>query len=237
MEETLWNGIRMLQPDSGFRLGTDSVLLSQFLTLPKQARIADLGSGCGTLGLLLCARDNACSVTGIELEEQAHRLAQENIARNSLHDRLFSILGDVRAIRTLLPAGSFSCVISNPPYFSVGSGKVSSGNAAARSEETLSLRELCAAAAYLLPSGGRFALVHRPERLCDLICTMRENGIEPKRIRFVRHSANSPVCMVLLEGRRGGRPGLEYLPDFLEFTPDGAETEDYRAAYHRGEQP
>ena len=237
MKEELWNGIRMQQPDSGFRLGTDSVLLSQFLTLPRAAKIADLGSGCGTLGLLLCARDENCSVTGVELDAQAHRLAQENIVQNGLRDRLTSILGDVRAIRTLLPAGGFSCVISNPPYFPVGSGKVSSGNAAARSEETLSLRELCAAAAYLLPSGGRFALVHRPERLCDLICTMLENGIEPKRIRFVRHSANSPVCMVLLEGRRGGRPGLEYLPDFLEFTPDGAETEDYRAAYHRGEQP
>ncbi|MBO2527851.1 MAG: methyltransferase [Clostridiales bacterium] len=236
MKEELWNGIRMQQPDSGFRLGTDSVLLSQFLTLPRAAKIADLGSGCGTLGLLLCARDENCSVTGVELDAQAHRLAQENIVQNGLRDRLTSILGDVRAIRTLLPAGGFSCVISNPPYFPVGSGKVSSGNAAARSEETLSLRELCAAAAYLLPSGGRFALVHRPERLCDLVCTMRESGIEPKRIRFVRHSANSPVCMVLLEGRRGGKPGLEYLPDFVEFTSDGAETDDYRTAYHRGEQ-
>ena len=236
MKEELWNGIRMQQPDSGFRLGTDSVLLSQFLTLPRAAKIADLGSGCGTLGLLLCARDENCSVTGVELDAQAHRLAQENIVQNGLRDRLTSILGDVRAIRTLLPAGGFSCVISNPPYFPVGSGKVSSGNAAARSEETLSLRELCAAAAYLLPSGGRFALVHRPERLCDLVCTMRESGIEPKRIRFVRHSANSPVCMVLLEGRRAGKPGLEYLPDFVEFTSDGAETDDYRTAYHRGEQ-
>ena len=235
--ETLWNGVTMIQPEEGFRLGTDSVLLARFLSLPKRAKVADLGSGCGTLGLLLCASDETCAVTGVEIDETAHRLAQENIARSGLEGRLSSVRGDVREIRALLPAGSFSCVISNPPYFPVGSGRVSGGNAAARSEETLSLRELCAAAAWLLPSGGRFALVHRPERLCDLVCEMRGSGIEPKRIQFVRHSADSPVCLVLLEGRRGGRPGLTYLPDFCEFTPDGAETEAYRAACHRGEQP
>ena len=105
----------------------------------------------------------------------------------------------------------------------------------ARSEETLPLAALCKAAAWLLPCGGRFALVHRPERLCDLFCALRENGLEPKRIRFVRHQERSPVCLVLVEARRGGRPGLTYLPDLIEFTPDGAETELYRAAYHRGE--
>lgn len=232
--EMLWNGMDMIQ--GGFRLGTDSVLLAQFLTLPRRAKVADLGSGCGTLGLLLCASRADCAVTGIEIDEAAHRLALENIARNGLEGRLASLLGDVRAIRSLLPAGSFSCVISNPPYFPAGSGKTSRANAAARSEDTLSLRELCAAAAWLLPSGGRFALVHRPERLCDLFCAMREHGVEPKRVRFVRHSADSPVCLVLVEGRRGGRPGLTYLPDFCEFTPDGAETDEYRAACHRGEQ-
>ena len=100
------------------------------------------------------------------------------------------------------------------------------------------LEQLCAAAAWLLPDGGRFALVHRPERLCDLIFQMRSHRIEPKRIRFVRHTAASPVCLVLLEGRRGGRPGLSYEPDFIEFLPDGTETDAYRAAYHRkGAEP
>ena len=214
-----------------FRLGTDSVLLSQFMMLPKQARIADLGAGCGTLGLLLCARSADCSVTGIELDETAHALAQENIALNHLA-RLRVLCGDVREVRGLLPANSFDCVISNPPYFPVGSGKAAN---AYRSELTLNLQQLCQAAAWLLPSGGRFALVHRPERLCDIICQMRDCGIEPKRIQFVRHTAHSPVCLVLLEGRRGGKPGLEYLPDFIEFEADGTETEAYRAAYHRGE--
>lgn len=233
MQETLWNGISMTQPE--FRLGTDSVLLAHFLSLPPRANVADLGSGGGTLGLLLCARDADCRVTGVELDGQAHELALENIRRNRLEGRLSSILGDVREIRTLLPAGGFDCVIANPPYFPAGSGRVSKTNPMARSEATLPLEAICRAAAWLLHDGGRFALVHRPERLCDVFCAMRESGIEPKRLRFVRHNVSAPVCLVLIEGRRGGRPALRLEPDLIEFTQDGAETEDYRAACHRGE--
>lgn len=233
MTELLWNGIRMT--DGGFRLGTDSVLLAHFAQFPPCAKVADLGAGCGTLGLLLCASDPQVRVVGVELDETAHCAALENIHENGLEARLSSVLGDVREIKTLLPAGSFDGVIANPPYFPAGSGRKSSRSALARSEETLPLASLCHAAAWLLPCGGRFALVHRPERLCDIFCALRGNGIEPKRVQFVRHRANAPVCLVLVEGRRGGAAGLRFEADLIEFTDDGAESEAYRAAYHRGE--
>ena len=228
--ETLWNNITMEQ--GSFPLGTDSVLLADFFTLLPGMKIADLGSGCGTLGLLACARSVQCRVTGVELDREAHALALRNIAMNRLEDRMESLLGDVREIRSLLPPGSFGCVLSNPPYFPVGSGKIAGP---ARSEVYLNLQQVCEAAAWLLPSGGRFALVHRPERLCDIFCALRENGMEPKRIQFVRHRAASPVCLVLIEARRNGKPGLSYEPDLIEFNEDGTETERYRAACHRGE--
>lgn len=232
--EQLWNGIEIIE-QAGFPLGTDCVLLSHFVSFPKGARVADLGSSWGALGLLLCAKDESCHVTGIERNEEAHAAAQANIRHNKLEDRLFSLLGDVRELSQLLPAGSFDCVISNPPYFPVGSGKLSLKNASARSEEYLNLSQLCAAAGYLLPSGGRFFMVHRPERLCDIFCALREAGIEPKKLQFVRHKEAAPACLVLIEGRRGGKPGLSFAPDFIEFTQGGQETEAYQAAYHRGE--
>ena len=231
MEEIF--GIQIGQSEQGFPLGTDSVLLSRFLTVPRSARIADLGAGCGTLGLLLCGLHPDCAVTGLEVDPQPWGFAQENILRNSLSSRMEVLHADVRQVRAFLPAGSFDCVISNPPYFPAGSGKVSQQHAIARTELCLNLAQLCDAASWLLPSGGRFALVHRPERLCDIIWHMRQCGIEPKRIRFVRHKANAPVCLVLIEGRRGGKAGLQYDPDFIEFNPDGTETEAYRAAYQR----
>ena len=78
--------------------------------------------------------------------------------------------------------------------------------------------------------------MHRPERLCDLIWELRRCHMEPKRIQFVRHTAQAPVCMVLMEARKDGKPGLQYEADFIEFTADGQETEAYRTAYHRGEK-
>ena len=227
--ETLWNGVVLKR--GPFPLGTDSVLLSHFVSLRSGSRVADLGAGCGTLGLLLAAREPSCAVTGVELDDAAYAMGLENLALNS-SPSLRLLQGDVRKIRELLPAGSFDLVVSNPPYFPVGSGKVAN---AYRSELTLTLQELCKAAAWLLPSGGTFALVHRPERLCDLFWELRSHGIEPKRIQFVRHKTDAPVCLVLIEGRRGGKAGLTYEPDFIEFHPDGSETEAYRAAYHRGE--
>ena len=93
------------------------MLLAEFLTLPPKARVADLGAGCGTLGLLLSARSGDCHVTGVELREDACRLALKNLRMNALEARLCVQRGDVRKIGSLFPAGSFDCVISNPPYF------------------------------------------------------------------------------------------------------------------------
>lgn len=233
MEEILHNGLRLLH--DGFRLGTDSVLLSQFVALPRRARVADLGSGCGTLGLLLCARDAQCTVTGIELDEAAHALALQNIENNVLSARMTALHGDLRELPSLLPAGGFDCVLSNPPYFPPRCGKLSEKAASARSELTLPLQALCRAAAWLLQTGGRFAVVHRPERLCDLFCTMRECGLEPKRLQFVRHRANGRPILVLIEARRGGHPGLQTESEFVLQKPDGTPTDDYRAAYHIGD--
>lgn len=234
-EEALWNTIRLLQPDDGFRLGTDSVLIADFLTLPKHARVCDLGAGSGSIGLLLCARSESVRVEGVELQARACRLAEQNIALNALGDRFSMHCGDLRQIRTLLPASRFDCVISNPPYFPVGHGAVCADEALAiaRTELCCTLEDLCGAAAWLLRFGGSFALVHRPERLCDIIWCMRQAKIEPKRIRFVRHTQASAVCLVLLEGRLGAKPCLQYEPDLIQFEPDGAETAEYRAIYHR----
>ncbi len=231
--ETLWNGVRLLQPEGQFRLGTDSVVCAAFARFPKHAAVADLGCGSGAIALMLLANDPSLHVTGIELQPQAACLAQENARWNELD---FTVLqGDLRQIETLLPAGSMEGVISNPPYFPVGSGRAAAAAPVcqARSEETCDLPQLVRAAAWLLRYGGRFVLVHRPERLADLICTLRDRSLEPKRVRFVRHRPDSTVCLVLLEARKGGRPGLQYEPDLVLFDSDGHETAEYRKIYHR----
>ena len=118
--EHLHNGFTLELCPGAFPLSTDSVALSGFVSLPKKAAVLDLGSGCGTLGLLLCARFPQCTVTGVELEESAHAMALHNAQVNGLTDRLTSICADLTAIPSLVAPGSYTCCISNPPYFAAG---------------------------------------------------------------------------------------------------------------------
>jgi tRNA1(Val) A37 N6-methylase TrmN6 len=175
------------------------------------------------------------SVTGVELQAEAAALAEKAAGENGLTDRLVFRQGDIRDIRGLLPAGSFDLVVCNPPYYPPDSGAVARDAAirAARSETDCTLADVCLAAAYLLRWGGSFCLVHKPERLTDLLCALREHGLEPKRLREVCKTAGAPPSLVLLEGRRGGRPGLTVEPPLLLQTADGAPTAELNAIYFR----
>ena len=211
----------------GFPLSTDSMVLADFVRLPRRASVLDLGSGCGTLGLLLCACDPTCTVTGIELQEAAHAAAVENIARNGLESRLSSICADLRDMP--VAPGTFQVCVSNPPYFSGGAAH--SKNPTARQEDTCTPKELFAAASKALRWGGDFFLVHKPERLAQLAFEASSHGLEPKRLRLVRHRPDSPISLILLSCRRGGKPGLQW-EELCLYDQDGTPTADYRRIYH-----
>lgn len=227
--EYLHNGFTLELSEGAFPLSTDSIALAGFVKLPRGARVLDLGSGCGTLGLLLCAKHPECTVTGIELDEAAHRMALKNASRNQLDSRLESICADLNTIPSLVKAGSFSCCISNPPYFSAG--PKSRTVPLARCEEGCSMDALFRAAGWALKYGGDFFLVHRPERLAELFAKASENRLEPKRLCLLRHRADGPVTLVLVQCRKGGNPGLIWEEKSL-FDFQGKPTDYYRKLYH-----
>ena len=203
--EYLPNGFTLELTPGAFPLSTDSMVLSHFVRLPKQAKVLDLGAGCGTLGLLLCAASDSCTVTGMELDESAHRGALENIARNGLHSRMESICADLRQLPPEF-TGRFDCCVSNPPYFS--GGPAAQRTPLARREDCCSPAELFAAAAKALKFGGDFFLVHKPERLAELIARGSEVSLEAKRLLLLRHKASGPITLICLQFRKGGKPGL-----------------------------
>lgn len=221
-------------PDQ-FPLGTDSVLLAAFASLRSGASVFDLGAGCGTLGMLLGASHPDCCVDGIELQPAAVAAAQEIIRQNGMEGRVSVMEGDLRQLDHL-PAKKYDAVVSNPPYFPVGSGARSPADSRAlsRTELCCTLEELSRAASRLLRSGGSFFLVHRPERLCDLMVILRAFLLEPKRMRLVRNRPGAPPSLVLLESRKDGKCGLSIGPDLLLRGEDGAESEEYRQIYHLG---
>lgn len=237
MEKTdrLWpGGYAFLFDDALFPPSTDTFLLGWFTRTRRGDRVCDLGSGTGLLGLLLLARREDLTVTGIEIREAACDLARRTAAFNGLENRLLPVCADLRQ-PGILPGASFDLVVANPPYFSTESGAVSPDpvRGSARSETSCTLEDVCAAAERLLRFGGRFSLVFRPERIAELFEVLRRHRLEPKRLRFVQHTAASAPSLLLLECRKGGRPGLSAEPPLLLKDADGRDTEEYDRIYFR----
>ena len=231
----LWAGGPVFRQDPGARLSTDSVLLADFVPLRGAERGIDLGCGAGILSLLLLCRGERLHMTGLELREEAAALARENLMQNGFRERSRILTGDIREHRSLFSHGSFDLAVANPPYFAAGTGASSPdpARAGAREERESSLEDFCAAAAFLLPTGGRFCLVYRPERLAELLVCLHESGLEPKRLRFVSQRAESAPSLALVEARRGGRPGLTIEPPLILTDAEGRESAEVRRIYHR----
>ena len=227
--EQLHNGYTLDIPAGGFPLSTDSMLLSAFAKLPKNAKVLDLGAGCGTLGLLLCAADPGCHVTGIEIDPIAHEAALNNIQRNPLSGRMESICADLRSVSSITQPGSFHCCVSNPPYFSGGPASMS--HPTARREDQCSPEDLFRAAAWALKYGGDFFLVHKPERLAQLIACGAAHNMEAKRLCLVRHKDGDEISLILLAFRKGGKPGLK-IEELCLRNSDGSPSADYKRIYH-----
>ena len=209
--ELLENGIKLFRGDA-FPLSTDAVRLAEFAAVPRGAAVCDLCAGAGAVGLLMLARDPSLTVTALELRAEGCALMERARAESGLGERFRVLQGDLRAIRTLLPHGSFRQVVCNPPYYPVGSGFVPEDEtqAAARTERFCTLEELCAAAAWLLPTGGCLWMVHLPERLTDLLCTLRAHDLEPKLLQPLCAAPGKVPSLLLLKAVRGGRPGLKW---------------------------
>ena len=227
--EQLFGGITLELSQGAFPLSTDSVALADFIKLPRNAQVLDLGSGCGTLGLMLCGKDAGCHITGIELDPEAHRMALHNRQQNHLEDRFQSICADITAIPSQMDPGTFQVCISNPPYFTAGPS--SRTVPLARREDSCSLQALIHSAAWSLRYGGDFFLVHRPERLAQICALASAEKLEPKRLKLLRHRTDGPVSLILLQCRKGGKPGLIWEESSLYDTL-GQPTPYYHSLYH-----
>lgn len=236
IRDELWPGGPMfIRDNEAFRLGTDSVLLSSFAGTGRMKRACDLGCGTGIISVLLAWNDPALTMDGIELQPEWADIARENAALCGLGGRITITNGDLRHHRDFLEAGAYDLVVSNPPYYAEGRGKSSDKGsiATAREERTCTIGDVCAAASYLTRWGGRFALVHKPERLADIICALRENGLEPKRLRFVHYKAAAAPSLVLIESRRGGNPSVTIEPPLIMTDENGNDSEEIKRIYHR----
>lgn len=232
LDDLVRDGMRIIQRPDQFCFSIDSVLLAHFVRIKKKDRIADLGTGTGVIPLLLTAF-GAEDVTGIEKNPVMADIAARNALGNGRADRFRVVEGDYCEPAALFPPGSFTSVVVNPPYREVGRGALnaSEGVAAACHELMASLDDVFRAAAHFLAFGGRLTMVHRADRMCDLIAAGRAHRMEAKRIRLVYSHAEEPASRVLCEWKYGGRTGVTVEPPLVVHEKDGRYTEEVLAIY------
>lgn len=209
------------------RFGTDAFLLADFAAPRRKDETVDLCSGCGIVAVLMKIRFQPKRITAVEIEREGTQLTELTVQNSGL-DNFEAVCADLREWRPEREADVITC---NPPYFSQSAGYKSHKSAFARHELNCTITDVCEAAKRALKYGGRFCLCNRPERLCDIMVSMRSAGIEPKRIRFVSKNADSAPWLVLVEGKKGGKPFLTVEKTFYTTDENGEFTRELRDIY------
>ena len=217
--------LEIIQDNRFFKFGTDSVLLADFVELRTGDNVIDLGTGSGVIPLLLAYKNQAVKITGIEIQAEAAELAERNVEFNQLQDQIEIMNADLCHLDKKLEAGSFEAVVSNPPYLPVEAGQMKENDyiAAARHEIHAQLEDVVAEAARLLKYGGHFFLVHRAERLTEVIETLAVHNCQAKELRFVQARRNKEADIFLLKAKKGANPGLRVKPVLIIYQDQSSE--------------
>ena len=207
--EPFGGGIRIIVSDE-HKFWTDTVILANF-SMPKKndKKVCDLGSGCGPIPLIWLRNGTDAHITAVEIQENACSMLSRSLSMNDLSDKVNVVNSDLRELKGKIDLSSYDLVVCNPPYKAEGTGIKSSKQAhiIARHESLCTMDDIALCASRLLRFSGRFCMCQRPERICDVITAMRNNSIEPKRLRFVQQRKDKAPKLFLIEGRRGGKPG------------------------------
>lgn len=232
VDDLVIGNLKIIQNESEFCFSLDAILLAHFTTVKPGAQIVDLGTGTGVIALLLANR-GAGHVTGVEVSPSMAGMAQRSVMLNRLEDKVKIIHGDLCKVKKLLPAGNYDLVVSNPPYRVVGGGFISPNDrvAMAKHEVMATLQDVVNAAKYLVKTRGRFAMVHLPERMSEILVSMSQAGLEPKRLQLVHSTLDQKPKMLLIEGIRAGKPGLEVLPPLCVYKRDGSYSDEIQKYY------
>ena len=227
--------VKIIQNREVFSYSIDSVLLSRFPEIPSRGLIVDLCSGNGAVGLFASTRTKA-PIIEVEIQERLADMAERSIHLNHLEDQVQMIHDDLKNLLNHVPRTGVDLILCNPPYFKVSETSkknVSEYYLLARHEITTNLEEICDIARHALKSNGRLAMVHRPDRFLDIIDTMRQYNLAPKRIQFVYPKMGKDANMLLIEAiKDGSTDGLKILPPLFVHKENGEYTDDIFEIYY-----
>ena len=221
----------IMQDNEMFHFSLDSVLLPNFITINKSVKnILDIGCGNAPIPLILSTKTSA-KIIGIEIQKEVYDLAVESVNYNKLNNQINIINDDINSYYKNIKPGSVDIITCNPPYFKYSKNSNINNNdykTIARHEKTLNLEQLFSISGLLLKNNGTVGIVHRPERLIDIIFEMKKNNIEPKKMQLVYPYHDKEANILLIEGRKNGKPGLKILNPIYSHNKNGEYTEEIK---------
>jgi tRNA1(Val) A37 N6-methylase TrmN6 len=224
--DLLQKGMKIIQRADHFSFSIDSLLVSEFSTITRTTKtVVDLGTGNGVIPLFLSKKTKA-KIIGIEIQKISSELAKRNIILNNLEEQIEIINDDMKNWNKYLRKGSIDLVVTNPPFFKFHGEEKQLNDldqlSLARHEISINLDSLIEVASNLLKDKGYFVMVHRVDRLIDIIETMKKYGLEPKRIQFCYTKLEKEGKILLIEGVKNGNSGLRVLPPLIAHDEDGS---------------
>lgn len=227
------NHYQIIQNREKFCFGMDAVLLSGFARIRPGEKVLDLGTGTGIIPILLAAKTQAAHLTGLEIQSESVDMARRSVKLNGLEERISIVEGDIKEASGLLGKGMFDVVTSNPPYMIAHHGLTGEQEqkAIARHEILCTFEDVARETARVLVPEGKFYLVHRPFRLAEIIRTLTDYGLEPKRMRLVHPFVEKEPNMVLLEARKGGNSRICVEPPLVVFRDPGVYSQEIYDTY------
>lgn len=234
--DSLFDGeLTVYQEKDGYRFSIDSVLLAGLTRVEESDRVIDLGTGCGVIPLILTHRQRGASYVGLEIQPELLLLARKNIELNGLTDCIKVLQMDYREAHNHFTPESFDLLISNPPYRQAHTGRINPNRqrAIARHELSGSAAEVYAAGKFLLPMGGRLAVIYPAGRMSSLLRVAQESGFAPKRLTVIYSVPSGPAKLVHLESQKGGSEEMRIEPPFYIYREDGSYTDAMRELYEK----
>ncbi len=228
-------GLKIIQNIQKFCFGIDAVLLANFAAqdLGDKDKVLDLGTGTGIIPLLLWGKVEPQEMIGLEIQRDMVEMAKRSVALNDLEDKIQILEGDIKSPPSQLISNTYDAIVTNPPYMENNKGLTNptEGKAIARHEILCNLEDITRTTKRLLKPKGKFYIVHRPQRLVDILSTMRAVNIEPKKLRLVHPAQDKAPNLVLIQGVKGGKPHLIVEKPLYVYQEDGDYTKEIYEIY------
>ncbi|KAB3531814.1 tRNA1(Val) (adenine(37)-N6)-methyltransferase [Alkaliphilus serpentinus] len=226
--------LRIIQNPKGFCFGIDAVLLANFVEVKKNSKVVDLGTGTGIIPLLLAGKSRSSHITGLEIQEEVADMAKRSVELNQLQQRIHILNIDLKDAEKNIPINAYDVVTSNPPYMhSEGLINPEDRKAISRHEIKCNLEDIIRIASRLLKHHGRFFMVHRPQRLVDIMVLCRKYKLEPKRLQFIHPTSGKKPNLLLIDCKKAANPELKILDPLIVYDDAGKYTENLIEVYNK----